>query len=187
MERGKKTKDGEPTMTENRITEFVNMGKVFIDEKGDIFLVKTTQHYKFLLINQNGEPVYEKQPFKVEETHITPETLGFTKKASWEIYVYKTEHEELEEKTVYYSMLLNFEVPSEARYKTAYFRVAKTGRIILCWLDSSTASEVSINDKEFCTRGKAKRLPENSIIQKGSPVFTLNGNGELERRLEEPW
>lgn len=171
--------------TSDKVVSFINMGKVFLDEKGELFFVKTTETFKFLLINSNGESVFSKTPTKTEETHVKPETLGYTKKATYEIFVFKTEKDELEDKTVYYSMVLTFEVPNEQRYKTAFFRKAKSGRVFLTWFDSGTSSEVSINDKEFTSRGKAERLPEDTILKRGSPIFTLNGNGELERRLQE--
>lgn len=173
--------------TPNKISSFVNMGKVFVNEKNELYFIKTTETFQFKGLNADKDEVYGKDAIKTERTHVTPEQLGFTKKATYEIYVYKIEHDDLEEKTVYYSMLLNFEIPNEQRYKTAYFKTAKSGRVSLMWLDSGTCSEVSVNDSEFCKRSKAKRLSEDTILKRGSPIFTLNGNGELERRLEEPW
>jgi hypothetical protein len=183
MERRAKKTHGEPTMTDKTI-ERVDTGKVYLEQDGSVYFLKTIQTYQFLMVNQNGDNIYSKTATETQTEHVTPEQLGFTKKASWEIYVYKTEHEELEDKTVYYSMTLYFEIPLETRYRTAYFKIAKSGRVFLKWFDSSSCSEVSINDPEFCKRGKAKRLPEDTILQRNAPVFTLSSSGELERRLD---
>jgi hypothetical protein len=161
------------------------MGKVFLDENGAIYFIKEVKTFKFITVNPNGESIYNKTAIKTEEKRITPEQLGYTKSAKWDIYVYKTEHEELEDKTVYYSMTLNFAIPEEKRYKTAYFKTTQSGRVFLTWFESGTCSEVSINDPEFCTRSKAKRLSEDTILQRGSPIFTLSAEGILERRLQE--
>lgn len=171
-------------MTQDKTVERVDMGKIFLEPNGSLYFLKTVETYQFITITPNGDSIYSKTPIKIEKTHITPEQMNFTKKASWDIYVYKTVHEDLEDRTDYYSMTLTFEIPEEKRYKTAYFYKVKNGRVFLKWFDSGTSSEVSINDSEFCKRGKAKRLPENTIIQKNAPIFTLSSSGELERRLD---
>lgn len=169
----------------DKTVEFTNFGRVYEEKDGSLYFIKTTETFKFLLINGNGEEVYSKTPSKTEKTHVTPESLGYTKKETWMIYVYKTERDELEDKTVFYELPLTFEIPEEKRYKTAYFKKAKSGRVFLAWFDSGTTSEISINDTEFTKRGKSKRLPEDTIIQKNAPIFTLSASGELERRLSE--
>lgn len=163
----------------------VDFNRVYIEQDGSLYFIKTTKTYKFLLINQDGRSIYGTTPIKTEQSHVTPESLGYTKKATWDILVYKTvEGEGLEKETIFYSMTLNFEVPNEARYRTAFFKKTRSGRVFLKWFDSSCCSEVSINDEEFCKRGKAKRLPEDTIIQRNAPIFTLSSSGELERRIE---
>jgi hypothetical protein len=170
--------------TNDKTNSFINFGKVFLEPDGSLYFVKTTETYKFITLNSNGEEVFSKNPTKTETTHVTPESLGYTKKAEWMIYVYKEVKDELEDKKVYYSMLLTFEIPEEKRYKTAYFKKAKSGRVFLMWFDSGCTSEVSINDPEFTKRSKAVRLKEDTILQRTAPVFTLSANGELERRLD---
>jgi hypothetical protein len=171
------------TQTQDKTVTRVNMGRVY-EKDGSLYFAKTTKTFKFLLINQQGESVYSKTPSEIKTENITPETLGFSKRESWEIYVYKTTHEDLEEKTEYYSMLLTFAVPNEARYKTAYFKKAKSGRVFLTFFDSGTCSEVSINSPEWTTRGKARKLAPDTILNRDAPVFTLSASGELERRLD---
>jgi len=171
--------------TNDKTNSFINFGKVFEEKDGSIYFLKTTETFKFLMVNQNGEDIYAKTPMKTEQTHVTPEQLGYTKKAEWTVFVYKEVKDELEDIKVFYELPLIFEIPSEQRYKTAYFKKAKSGRVFLMWFNSGTCSEISINDLEFTKRGRAKKLPENTIIQKGSPIFTLNASGELERRLQE--
>jgi hypothetical protein len=171
--------------TNDKTVERVDMGKIFLEPDGSLYFVKRTQTFKFIMLNANGEEVFSKNPIKTETTRVTPESLGYTKKAEWTVYVYKEMKDELEDIKVFYEMPLIFEIPNEARYKTAYFRKARSGRVFLMWFNSGTCSEISINDPEFTKRGKAKKLPENTILQKGSPIFTLSANGELERRLSE--
>lgn len=170
--------------TQDKTVARVNMGRVYEEKNGSLFFVKTTKTFKFLLINPNGEAVYSKTPISTKTEHVTPEQLEFKKKESWEIYVYKVEHEDLEEKTVYYDMTLTFQVPNEARYKTAYFKKAKSGRVFLIFFDSGTCSEVSINSPEWTTRSKARKLAPDTILNRDAPVFTLSASGELERRLD---
>ncbi|MGD0158863.1 MAG: hypothetical protein ABSB89_01030 [Candidatus Bathyarchaeia archaeon] len=167
------------------IKTYVNMGRVFEDEKGELYFIKTTEKRKFIMrSSDNGEPIFEKTPCATKEEHVTPSELGFTKKDTRDIYVYKTENSELEEQTVYYSMTLTFEIPQEKKYKTAYLRKAKSGRVFLVWFDSGCSSEVSVNDSEFCKRSKGKRLEPDTIINRNAPIFTLSASGELELRLD---
>jgi hypothetical protein len=170
--------------SKDKTVEIVDYNKVFVDEKGALYLNKKIKTYPFLLVNAYGDNVYAKDPSKVEIVHVTPESLGFTKKETWIIYVTKTDTTELENTTAYYEMPLYFEVPNEARYKCAYFLKVTSGRVSLRWLDSGTDAAVSVNDAEFCKRGKARKLPENTILKRGAPIFTLNANGELELRLD---
>lgn len=163
---------------------YVDMGRVYETEKGELYFIKTIETRKFIRISDSGEPVFERMPSDKKTEHITPTELGFSKKETWTVYVYKTENDELEEKTVYYELPLNFEIPQEAKYKTAYFKKAKSGRIFLTWFNSGTCSECSVNDGEFVKRGKAKRLEPDTIIKRGAPIFTLSASGELERRLD---
>lgn len=169
-------------MTDKKVS-YVDMGKVFEEQDGSLYFIKTTETFKFLLMNQNGENIYSKTA-EIKTEHVTPEQLGFSKRENMEIFVYKTEHEDLEDKTVYYSMTLEFSIPNEARYKTAYFKKTKDGRVFLKWFDSSCCSEVSINDPEFTKRGKARKLPNDTILKRDAPIFTLSASGELERRLD---
>jgi len=170
--------------TKDKTITRIDTNKVFVDEKNELYFLKTVETYQFLMLNQNGESVHSKTPQKTETTHVTPEMLGFSKRESWDIFVYKTNHSELEDTTEYYSMTLTFEVPNEARYKTAYFKKVHSGRVFLKWFDSGCSSEVSINDPEFTKRGKARKLPPDTILKRDAPVFTLSSSGELERRLD---
>jgi len=177
-------------MTEqDKVNSFTNMGKVFEEPDGSIYFLKKTETYKFIMVNQNGDSVYEKTPFKTETSHVTPESLGYSKHESWDIYVYKVNHSELEDTTEYYSMTLNFQVSSEKRYSTAYLKKSKSGKVFLTWFNSGCCSEISINDSEWTTRSKAKKLSPDTILQRNAPVFTLSSSGELERRLdsEQVW
>ena len=145
-----------------------NMNKVFEDELG-IYFQKTNFEHQNL-----GK--------------VRPSELGFEKQKIWEVYVYKVveNNEALENQKLFFSLELIFAVPNEARYKTAYlYQTAKSGKVFLRWFDSGTCSECSINDKEFCSRGKLKRLPENSRISFNAPTFRQNANGELEREISE--
>jgi hypothetical protein len=169
---------------QDKTISHIDSNKVFIEKDGSLYLIKRIQTFKFLMVNQNGDSVYEKTPFKTETLHVTPESLGYSKHESWDIYVYKVDHSNLEDKTEFYSMTLNFQVPDEKLYKTAYFKKVKSGRVFLMWFNSGTCSEVSINDNEFCKREKARKLPEDTLIQKNAPIFTLSSSGELERRLD---
>ena len=145
----------------------IDMNRVFEDEEGIYFQKTNFEH-------QNLGKV------RLSE-------LGFEKKKIWEVYVYKVveNNEALENQKLFFSLELIFEVPNEARYKTAYLYQAKSGKVFLKWFDSGTCSECSINDKEFCSRGKLKRLPENSRISFNAPTFRQNANGELEREISE--
>jgi len=173
-------------MTNDKTVSRVDTGKVFLEQDGSIYFLKTVETYQFLMVNpNNGENIYSKTPMKTEQTHITPEMLKFSKRETWDIFVYKTNNDELESRTEYYSMTLTFTVPSEKRYFSAFLKKVKSGRVFLTWFDSGTCSEISINDGEFTSRGKARKLAPDTILQKGSPIFTLSASGELERRLSE--
>jgi hypothetical protein len=50
--------------------------------------------------------------------------------------------------------------------------------------EAGICSEVSINS-ELVTRGKAVKLPENSLVPKNAPIFRLSASGELEREIQE--
>jgi len=145
----------------------IDMNKVFEDEEG-IYFQKTNFEHQNL-----GK--------------VRPSELGFEKKKIWEIFVYKIVEntEALENQKIFYSLELIFEVPNEARYKTAFLHQAKSGKVFLRWFDSGSCAECSINDKEFCSRGKLRRLPENTRIAKNAPIFRQNSNGELEREISE--
>jgi hypothetical protein len=145
----------------------VDMNKVFEDELGIYFQKSNFEHQNL------GK--------------VRPSELGFEKKKVWKIYVYKVieNTEALENQKIYYSLELIFEVPQEARYKTAYLHKAQSGKVFLRWFDSGSCAECSINDKEFCSRGKLRRLPENTRIAKNAPIFRQNANGELEREISE--
>ena len=146
----------------------IDMNKVFEDEEGIYFQRTNFEH-------QNLGKV------RLSE-------LGFEKQKIWGVYVYKVieNTESLENQKIFYSLELIFAVPNEARYKTAYlFQTAKSGKVFLRWFDSGSCAECSINDKEFCSRGKLKRLPENTRIAKNAPIFRQNANGELEREISE--
>jgi hypothetical protein len=147
----------------------INMNLVFEDELG-IFFQKTNFEHQNL-----GK--------------VRPSELGFEKKKIWEIYVYKVieNTESLENQKIYYSLELIFTVPEEKRYSTAFLHQAKSGKVFLKWFDSGTCSEVGINDKEFSSRGKLKRLPENTMIPKNAPIFRQSTNGELEREISDIW
>jgi hypothetical protein len=162
-------------------TVYVNTQRVFLEDNGDPFFEKVTETRKFNTYLKQ----YEKTPSEKKTEKVTPSEMGFTRKETWTIYIEKTDTSELENTTVYYEMELTFTIPEEARYRYYYFRKAQSGRVFLIMLESGVCSEVSINDKEFTTRGKAKRLPENTILKRGSPKFTLSSSGELERRLSE--
>jgi hypothetical protein len=170
--------------TQDKTVVSVSGNKVFIEQDGSLYLIKTTKTYKFLLINQDGKSIYGTSPSKIEKTHVTPESLGYTKKAEWLIYIYKVNHSDLQDTTEFYVMPLYFEVPDEKRYRCAYFFKTKSERVFLKWFDSASCSEVSINDPEFCKRGKATKLASDTILLKNAPIFTLSASGELERRLD---
>lgn len=147
----------------------VDMNKVFEDELGIYFLKSNFEHENL------GK--------------VRPSELGFEKKKTWEIYVYKIVEntEALENQKIFYSLELIFEVPNEKRYSTAFLHQAQSGKVFLKWFDSGTCSEVGINDKEFSSRGKLKRLPENTRIAKNAPIFRQSTNGELEREISDIW
>jgi len=147
----------------------IDMNKVFEDELGIYFSKSNFEHENL------GK--------------VRPSELGFSKRQTWEIYVYKVleSTETLENQKIFYNLELIFTIPEENRYKTAFLYRAKSGKVFLKWFDSGTCSEVGINDKEFSSRGKLKRLPEDTMIPKDAPIFRQNANGELEREISDYW
>jgi len=130
--------------------------------------------------------------FNVDDKKLTgkkrPEEMGFKKEETWAIYVYKMiqSPESLTDETVYFEMELKFAFPADEprKWKNQYFYKARSGRVMLRDFESGIASEVSINS-ELVVRGKAKKLPENSMIPKTAPIFRLSSSGELEREIQD--
>ena len=119
---------------------------------------------------------------------VRPSEMGFAKTQTMDIYVYKTiqNPDKLQDETVYFSMELTFAFPADEpkKWLNMYFYKARSGRIMLRDFESGVCSECSINS-ELVTRGKAVKLPENSLIAKNAPIFRLSASGELEREIQE--
>jgi hypothetical protein len=144
----------------------------------------------FNRVMQDSEGIYFE---KTDEKHkvlakVRPSEMGFMKEESWTVYVYKNiqSPESLTDEQVFFEMKLKFAFPKDEKkkWKYQYFYRARSGRIMLRDFESGIASEVSINS-ELVTRGKAKKLPQNSRIPKTAPIFRLSSSGELEREIQE--
>jgi len=151
------------------MSTWINFNSVKEDEKGIYFDV----------LNVDDKKLIGKK---------TPEELGFKREESWTVYVYKTiqSPETLTDETVYFEMELKFAFPTDEprKWKNQYFYRARSGKIMLRDFESGVCSEVGINS-ELITRGKAKKLPENSRIPNNAPIFRLSSSGELEREVNQ--
>lgn len=170
--------DENSEIPKDRITAYLNGERLFLNEKGEPFFNRTLTVEKW----NSYLKLYEKHPELTRVEPVTVETLGYKKHADYNIFIYKVEKDELEDETVYYSMTLSFDIPEEARYRYFYFKKVRSGKIMLCQLDSGCVSEASVNG-EFVSRGKAKKLPPDTMLKLDSPIFTIE-NGELTRRVE---
>jgi len=120
---------------------------------------------------------------------VRPVEVGLVKQISQRILIKKhvTSTENLNDEVIYFEQDIEFRIPSEVRYKTAFLFKCKSGNVMIRWLDSGCTFAVGINDFEFCDRTahKAKKLPENTLIPKKSLVYVQNpDNGELELELD---
>lgn len=115
---------------------------------------------------------------------VSPEDMGYTKSIKAKIFIAKklSSEESLTDETIIFTQEIEYSVPSELRYSTAFLFKARSGRIFLKWFDSGCTSEVGVNDSEFCHRNaKAVRLPNDTLLPKSTPIYTLNPKtGELE-------
>ncbi|MGA2522908.1 MAG: hypothetical protein ABSF65_01995 [Candidatus Bathyarchaeia archaeon] len=147
------------------------------------------KYTNFSVVKQDEEGIYfDVTDEKGTVTKARPEQFGFKKEESWRIYVYKTiqNPDKLQDEQVFFSMTLTFAFPIDEPKKwiNQYFYKARSGRIMLRDFEAGICSEVSINS-ELVTRGKAVKLPENSLVPKNAPIFRLSASGELEREIQE--
>jgi hypothetical protein len=165
----------------DRITTSINWGKIYEDEQGKIYAFKTIEVRKYNAWERDW--ILDKSQTKVEKTY--PEDNGYSKKQTQEVYIRKqiSSENNLTDSAIFFKMLLTFEIPSEKRYKYLYLYKVRSGRIFLNSFDSGSTTAVNVNDNEFVRRGRAIKLKNNSLIRKDAPVFTLNSEGTLERRL----
>lgn len=165
---------------------FISGDKVFIDEKGAYLnKVCTTKEW------DNFE-----RKWKIVETHIDkirPEQLSppHLKTKTRKIYIVKDiqSANSLSDERVVFEMELHYAFPEgDKRFQYHYFVEPKSGVIYIKELDSGCCSEAGVNS-EFVSRGKAKKLPEDTLIPKNAPIFRINPQGELEREInsENVW
>jgi hypothetical protein len=149
------------------MTEYVNMNVVYEDSEGIFFKVE----------DKTGKVTGQKRP----------EELGYSKTQTAKIFVYKQiqSTESLTNETVYFELELKFAFPEDEpkKYRYSYFYKTRSGRIMVKDFDSGVTYDCGINS-ELVTRGKPKKLEENSRIPFNAPVFRLNAQtNELEREV----
>jgi hypothetical protein len=130
----------------------------------------------------------------VKREKVRPEEIGFQKTFTREIYVHKTivSTESIANEVVWFSMTLTYTVPNEARYKYYYLYKVRSGEIFFKDFSGQPCpcAKIEANDPEFVTRSREKKLPQNSILKKGIPVFEYDPTtGELRREVtaSEPY
>jgi hypothetical protein len=165
----------------NRITSTIDFTRIYLDENGKVYGYKVTNVRRFDVWTRDFKEVIAER--KVEKAY--PEDHGCSKTQSMEIYVAKkiNSPDQLSDEITYFKMPIKFEIPAEKRYRFFYFTRTRNGKVFLTNLEAGSTSEVGINDKEFCTRGRAIKLKSNTLLRKDAPVFTLGEGGVLERRL----
>jgi uncharacterized pyridoxamine 5'-phosphate oxidase family protein len=143
-----------------------NLDKMFTDEQGIYF-----------------ERREAKAPHKLLGK-TRPLELGYLKTCQTKIYIEKTisNSENLENETVVFEQTLTVSLPNEARFKYIYLYKTQNGTVHLKDFESGCTSAISINDNELVKRSKPKKLPENTLLLKTSPIYILR-DGILERRL----
>lgn len=143
------------------------------------------------IVYQDAEGIY----FNKIENHkivgkVRPLEMGFKREETAQIYVFKEiqSAENLDNETVYFDMPLTFAFPEdeERKWRYCYFYKCKSGRIMLRDFESGVCSGVGINS-ELVKRGRAKKLPQDTLIPKNAPIYKINLNGELGRQLPESW
>jgi hypothetical protein len=139
-----------------------------IDEKG-LYLVKS-------------DPTSKKVIGKVR-----PEEIGYLKTIELPIYLRKEiqSTETLENETVWFTQTLIVSIPEEKRYEFLYLYKTKSGQVFFKDFSGQPypCSSINVNDPEFVKpKARAKKLPENSFLQKGIPVYQVDpATGELRR------
>jgi len=145
------------------------LGKPRIDEKGLYFEKK----------NMEGLKV-------VSTERVRPEELGFKKSFEQKIYVKKfvSSSESLDNQEIFFSMTLTYAIPQEERYRFLYLFQTRSGSVFKRDFTGSPCpcSQVDVNDPELVKRSREKKLPENSILENGIPVFQIDPTSRELRR-----
>lgn len=166
-----------------RIISCTDIDKPQLAEDGSIYFIKRSWK-----VHRPSEWSTQWQNVEGSTTteHVTPEQCKFIKSVKIEIVVAKQiqSTESLEEnEEVYFKMPITIAVPKEDRYRFYYLYQTKNDKIFLKNLDSGGCMEVSLNNTEFCTKGKSKKLADNTLLPKSTRIYTLAKNGELELRI----
>lgn len=165
-------------------TSYINRAKVFREEDGSIYFWKTITVEKW---NDYLKKYVKHQELDRKEK-VTPEQLQYFRSGSDKILVVKKIQSEdtLTDSEVVFEMELTFAFKNEELYRYQYFYRCRSGRIMVCDFASGCTFSAGVNDAQYVTRGKTKKLPENTLIPRNKDIYTLNSNGELELRLREP-
>jgi len=159
----------------------VNMAKAEVDDKGQIWFVKTTKKGK-------RNTLTDQQFYIGKETteKVTPEQCGFYKSLTMEIYLERSALDDstFQRRQALFKGLLEIIVPNNREFKFAYLTRTRLTQIPqLRDFSNGICSQVNINDVQFCRWAKKpKRVSSSEKIPKNSAIFTENG-GLLERRL----
>jgi len=137
-----------------------------------------------VVFEEKGKLYFNKMDGKKVVARVTPEDMGYSKSIKAQIYIAKkiSNDESLTDETIVFTQEIEYSIPSEVKYATAFLFQTRSKRIFLKWFDSGCTSEVGVNDGEFCHRNaKAVKLPNDTLLPKSTPIYSLNPKtGELE-------
>jgi len=137
-----------------------------------------------VVFEEKGKLYFNKMDGKKVVARVTPEDMGYSKSIKAQIYIAKkiSNDESLTDETIVFTQEIEYSIPSEVKYATAFLFQTRSKRIFLKWFDSGCTSEVGVNDSEFCHRNaKAVKLPNDTLLPKSTPIYSLNPKtGELE-------